>query len=468
VDVPYAPRRWGKRFHASLCRFAALILHRRAGKTTAIINHHQRAATDDNWERNRLLHLRPSLTEANLRELMNPPGGRHYGNILPLRAQAKAAAWDRLKFFARVVPGVQFNESELLIRYPTGNKLQLFGADNPDSFRSIGFSGVSFDEYPQMDNSIYSEVISKGLGDHLGYAIFAGTLKGKDQLWQTYMASKDDPEWFTLWQDVDQSLATEAGITIQVLEQAMEDDRKQIAKALMTQDAYDQEWFLSIDASIQGSFYRKEMAAAKAQGRITRVPHDPALPVDTDWDLGIDDSTSIWFSQSFRSGEVRLIDYYEATGEGFPHFVTVLAERREKLGYVYGRHYPPPDIKVRELGTGKSRRETAASLGLTFEYPRPGLGLAEGITASRLFLSKCWFDETRCDRGIECLRHYRKRKNTQTGEYTGTPVHNWASHGSDAFRGLAIRHQVPEGEVEKAEEDEYAKFSGGQSQGWMS
>lgn len=469
VDIPYRPRQWARAFHASLRRFAVMVLHRRAGKTTATLHHHQRAALDDGWERARLLHLRPSLTDTDLRELMHPPGGRHYGHLLPLRSQAKTAAWDMLKSFAAPIPGRVVNEAELLIRYPNGNKLQLFGADNPDAFRSIGFSGVSFDEYSQMVDSIYSEVISKGLGDHLGYAIFEGTIKGKDHLYRMFQASEFDPEWFALWQDVDQSLATETGITIQVLEDAMEDDRKQIAKGLMSQDTYDQEWFLSADASIQGAWFAKEMAAAKAQERITRVPHEPALPVDTDWDLGIDDAMTIWFSQSLRSGEVRLIDYYEASGEGFPHYVGVLAERRAACGYIYGRHWAPHDIKVREMGTGKSRREVAAGLGLVFEYPRSPLGLAEGISAARMFLAKCWFDGEKCARGIECLRHYRKRKNTQTGEYTGTPVHNFASHGADAFRGLAVRHQVPEREIEAMEEDEFARFGGGgPAHGWMS
>lgn len=440
VELDYKPRVWARAFHASLRRFAAIVLHRRAGKTTSVINHHQRYAMDDALERRRLMTLRPELTPEQLTELVRPPGGRHYGHIMPLRTQAKLVVWDKLKHYARPIPGIKINESELLIRYPTGHKFQLFGADDPDALRGPAFSGVSFDEFSQMPGNIYSESISKALADHLGYAIFLGTIKGKDQLYETYRAAATSEDWFSLWQDVDRSLATEDGITIQLLEQAMADDRKQIALGLMTQDEYDQEWFLSADAAIKGAWFLKEMAKAKAEGRITRVPIDSALPVDTDWDLGIADAMSIWFSQSLRSGEVRLVDYYEATGEGFPHFVGVLSQK----GYVYGKHYPPHDIAVRELGSGKSRKEIAAGLGLRFQEPiTPTPEFADGINAARLLMSQCYFDEVKCARGIECLRQYRKSFNTRLDEFTGTPVHNWASHGADAFRGLAVRYKRP-------------------------
>lgn len=444
VKIAYKPRQWAREFHASLRRFAAIVLHRRAGKTTAVINHHQRYALDDALERRRLLYLRPDLTDANLKELIRPPGGRQYGHIMPTYKQAERVAWKMAQHYAQPIPGLKVNQSKLSIIYPTGHSFQLFGADDPDGLRGVQFSGVSFDEYSQQPSQIYTEIVSKALADHLGYALFLGTIKGKDQLYKTHEAAKGSPDWFALWQDVDKSIATEDGITIQLLEQAMEDDRKQIALGLMTQDEYDQEWFLSADAAIKGAWFIKEMATARTQGRITRVPIDASLPVDTDWDLGINDAMSIWFSQSLRSGEVRLVDYYEATGEGFPHYVRVLSEKREAGNFVYGKHYPPHDIKVRELGSGKSRKEIAAGLGLKFEEPvDPAPSFEDGISAARMLIGQCWFDEQRCAKGIECLRQYRKSFNTRLDEFTGTPVHNWASHGADAFRTLAVRYKRP-------------------------
>jgi hypothetical protein len=299
-------------------------------------------------------------------------------------------------------------------------------------------SGVSLDEYSQIPPNVFSEVLSKSLADHLGYGIFSGTIKGTDQLYDTYQAAKDDPEWFSLWQTVDGSLATEEGATLTALSQAMADDRRLIEKGLMLQSDYEQEWYLSASAAIKGAFYRDQLGKADMEGRITGVPYEPALPVDTTWDLGMDDAMTVWFSQSTRGGEVRLIDYYEAEGEGIPQIIKVLKERP----YTYGDHWAPQDIAVRELGTGKSRLEVAKSLGLKLKIV-PSIPLEDGIHAARLLLANCWFDEKKTKSGLECLRNYRKTWNQRTNEFTSVPVHDWASHGADSFRYLAVRHKVP-------------------------
>lgn len=443
ITIPYKPRVWAQAFHDSMARFAALVLHRRAGKTTGVLNHHLRAALDDDWERRRLLSIRPDLTEKELAELIKPPGGRHYGHILPTLKQAKSVAWDKLKYYAEVVPGGKPNESELMIRLPNGNKVQLFGADNPDSFRGMAFSGLSFDEYSQMAENIFSEVLSKALADHLGYAVWLGTIKGKDHLYRTWEAFSQSSENFALWQDIDRSLATEDGVTIKVLETAMQDDLKLVAQGLMLQDEFDQEWFLSIEAAIQGAWYRKEISAAQKEGRITDVPWDPALPVDTDWDIGMVDAATLIFSQSTRSGQVRIIDYEEAEGEPLPYFLRKMKEGTRSQ-YTYGKHWPPHDSIVKDFGTGKSTWDVARELGLKFEFPVQAPSVLAGIDAGRLLMAKCWFDKTRCARLIECLRQYRKTFNTRLDTFTAVPVHNQFSHGADAYRGLAVRHKTPE------------------------
>ena len=435
VVIPYAPRHWAQELHGSLKRWAALVLCRRAGKTTGILNHHQRAATDDAWELRRLRTQLPGTPETTLRPLLRQ---RHYGHVMPTMRQAKLVAWDMLKYYAQPIPGAIPNEVDLCVRYPNGCRVQLFGADNPDGFRGLGFSGISFDEYSQQPPNLFSEVISKALADHLGYAIFAGTIKGKDHLWRTHDSARVNPEWLTIWRDVDAILATESGITIQAITQALEDDRKLVAQGLMTQAEFDQEWYLSVDAAVKGAYYIKQLTQARADGRITRVPYEPLLPVDTTWDLGISDSMAIWFSQSLRSGEVRIIDYYEASDEGMPFYVRVLADR----GYVYGKHWAPHDIRVRELSTGKSRLETAASLGIKFEIV-PDIPVKDGIDAARLLLATCWFDETKTEAGRNALAHYRKGWNQQLQEYKDAPVHNWAEHGASSFRYLAVWHKTP-------------------------
>ena len=441
VTVPYAPRCWADPFHDSYARWSCLVLHRRAGKTTAVINHHQRAALDDAWERTRLRHLKPEVTDANLTELLR---GRFYAHILPTYRQAKLTTWDMAKYFATPIPGVTFNEAELRIDYPNGSKLQLFGSDKPDRLRGLAFSGVSFDEYGMHPPNVFSEVVSKALADHLGYAIFAGTIKGRNQLYQTYEALKDDDAAFTLWQDINTSLKTEEDASTLMLSRAYADDLELITKGLMTQEEFDQEWLLSTDAAIKGAYYTTQLAAARKEKRVTRVPYDPALPVDTDWDLGVGDSTVIWFTQSLRSGEVHVIDYYENSGEGIPHYAKVIQEKP----YVYGEHWAPHDIRARELGSGKSRLETAEKHRIKFQVT-PNIGVDDGIDAARLLIPRCWFDAEKCSVGLEALTFYRKAFNERMQTFTDKPLHDWTSHAADAFRGLAVRHKPPRSERSK-------------------
>ena len=252
VRIPYRPRNWAKKLHASLARWIVMVLHRRAGKTTAILNHHQRAACDDDWETRRLKHLLPEIPDTQLAELLKR---RVYWHVMPTFHQAKlTGAWDTLKEISRPIPGIKVNESELLVTYPNGSKVQLVGGDNPDSLRGPALSGLSLDEYSQIQPNLFGEILSKSLADHLGYCIWSGTIKGKDHLYRAY-ESGEPPDWWTLWQDIDTSLATEDGATIEALRVALEDDRKLVLRGQMTQGEFDQEWYLSYEAAIKGSFY---------------------------------------------------------------------------------------------------------------------------------------------------------------------------------------------------------------------
>lgn len=469
VEVPYAPRKWAKRMHASYKRWFVLVLHRRAGKTTSELNHHQRYAMDDELERARLAFLLPG-DQRTIDGLMAKR--RIYWHVMPTLTQAKSVAWDMLKDISRPIPGIHTNASDLEVTYPNGNKVRLRGADDPDSLRGPGLRGLSLDEFSQIQGKVFDEILSKALSDQLGYCIFSGTIQGKDQLYNLWSGAKNSSEWFAMWQDIDESLRTEDGPTIAALLRSMADDRKLILDGAMTKAAFDQEWYLSPEAAIKGAIFGTEMANARKEGRVTRVPYDPALPVDTDWDLGIGDATSIWFSQSLKTGEVRLVDYYENSGLGFEHYAKALRGQLEEIGdekqieairaanerrrrYVYGTHWGPHDVVVKELGTGKTRVETAASYGIRFEVtPRLTQGdrgeVEEGINAARLLLARCYFDEAATEAGREALTHYRRDYNSRLDELKPTPVHDWSSHGADAFRGLAVRHQIPREKAQKA------------------
>jgi hypothetical protein len=201
----------------------------------------------------------------------------------------------------------------------------------------------------------------------------------------------------------------------------------------MTPEQYEQEYECSFTAAIIGAYYGKLLAEADEDNRITRVPYDPAYPVHTAWDLGVNDSTAIWFAQIFRGGAVNVIDYYENGGVGLDHYADVI----NKKDYTYGDHLAPHDIEVRELGSGKSRLETAASLGLRFKVI-PKMKVADGINAARMLLPKCYFDRDRCVTGVEMLRQYRQEWDERRKMFRDHPRHDFTSHAADAFRYLAV------------------------------
>lgn len=152
--------------------------------------------------------------------------------------------------------------------------------------------------------------------------------------------------------------------------------------------------------------------------------------------MGIDDCTAIWFIQEVGR-EIHCVDYYENAGEGLRHYLDKLEELRREKGYHYGNHVGPHDLAVREFSTGESRIETARKLGIEFKVcPRPE-HKADAIQAARNMLSRCWFDEERCSRGIECLDNYRKEWNDRLGTWNAKPLHDEFSHGADSFQVFA-------------------------------
>lgn len=450
VEIPYKPRKWAQPFHDSLKRWAALVLHRRAGKTTGTLNHHQRAAIDDEWEEARLRFLEPKFTDTEIRELLQY---RQYGHILPMLGQAKSVAWEPLKRIASVIPGATPNESELSIKYRRQNKpnrkavamigplnpdsntstVRLFGADNPDAFRGLPFSGVAYDEYSQQPPNIHGEVVSKALADHLGYGVFEGTIKGKNQLYRTYEAAKHDSEWFSLWQDVDVTLATEEGGTITAIRRSMQDDLKQIEMGLMLQSEYDQEWYLSPSAAIKGAYYGKLLEEAMKGRRVGIVPYDPALNVHDVWDLGKGPRMSVGMFQRFGHS-LQMIDYHQGTeSDGIPQVIAALKTRP----YVWGKHFAPHDVRSTDLSTGKTRIQTAEALGWPFEVV-PEIGVDNGIAAGRLLFPRLWIDEVKCQQFIDAIGQYRQEWDEKRGMFRDIPLHDWTSHPADMYRYAAV------------------------------
>lgn len=191
----------------------------------------------------------------------------------------------------------------------------------------------------------------------------------------------------------------------------------------------------AFQASIQGAYYTQQMTHLRSASpcRLTLVPHEQKIAVDTAWDLGMDDTTCIVFRQ--RVGiENRIIDYYEMNGEALPHYAKVLRDKP----YVYGTHYLPHDSQVRSLNDGETREQKLKKLGFqnVITVSRTA-NIEDGIEETRAFLRSCWIDKQKCDRLIAALDEYRKAWNEKMGVYASHPLHNWASNPADAFRTLA-------------------------------
>jgi hypothetical protein len=233
---------------------------------------------------------------------------------------------------------------------------------------------------------------------------------------------------------------------------AIDEDRKDG----MSEEMIQQEYYCSFEAPIVGAYYGQLMAVAEKEKRITNVPWEVKLPVNTVWDIGVGDSCAIWFYQQIND-EIRVIDYYENSGEGLPHYAKHLAAKP----YVYGKHWAPHDIAVREFTTGRSRLETARSLGIKF-LVIPKQSIEDGIEAVRGIIPRCWFDETKCENGIEALKQYHKDWDDINKVFKESPAHDWSSHGSDAFRYLALSlkdtHRKKNNKLPQKAEDAYDPF----------
>lgn len=193
----------------------------------------------------------------------------------------------------------------------------------------------------------------------------------------------------------------------------------------------------AFEQSVEGAYYKPQMDKAYADGRVCSVPHDPDYPVNTHWDIGHDDKTAIWFYQDI-AGWHRYIDYYEHSGEGLPHYVSVLEEKQRERGFKYGRMIGPHDMDHTNWGTGKTTHEHALNEhGILFEIA-PNIRLMDGIESTRRYLARCVFDHEYCDVGLTRLSSYRKEWDDKAGEWKSTPRHDENSHGADSFRYGAV------------------------------
>ena len=396
IHIPYRPRVGQLEYHNRLARFCVLVAHRRWGKTVAVVNDLIRQVVRSN---------RFMATGA---------------YIAPLRNQAKRVAWPLLKHYCARIPGYDKNESELVITLPPDKRIIVAGSDNPDALRGWGLVDAKLDETAQIDPECWRQVIRPALADAKGTATFIGTPKGRLNLFHDlYEDAADLEDWCRFLYTVDDS-----GV--------IDHDELLSLKREMEAPEFQQEFYCSFNAAVTGSYYGSRMAAAEAEGRLSRYTYDERFPVYATMDLGWSDLTVIWLFQVIGN-QVVLLKALAWRHASLPEVVKDV----KALGLPIEEWIAPHDIKVTELGTGTSRLEVLWSLGCSV-LVCPNVPVDDGRQAVRDLLPRCHFDREGCEVGIEALVQYRTEYDAVARVFSKKAVHDWASHYADAFRYLAV------------------------------
>jgi len=404
---------------------AVWIAHRRSGKDKTCLN----------------------LTVA---QMLRRVGTYYY--LFPTYAQGKKILWDGMdkdgfKFLNHIPEELRkrTDNQNMLIELKNGSIFQIIGTDNIDSLVGTNPVGCVFSEYPLQDPRAWG-FLRPILRENGGWAVFNFTPRGRmNHGFDLYQTAKNDPEnWYCEVLTVDDTHVIDPV--------GLAQEKREMFQQYGDDSLFLQEYYCSFDAAVQGAYYANALRQAEQEKRIGEVPYEPRLPVDTWWDLGVGDATAIWFTQT-HGQSIRVIDYYEASGEGFPFYAKVLQER----GYIYGTHNGPHDLAVREMGSGVSRIETAAKLGIKFRMVA-NIPIDDGINAARMIFPVCWFDEEKCKQGLNALGNYHKEYDEKRKEYKNSPYHDWSSHAADAFRYFGVGHRLSDPEKKKRKQ-EFVSYS---------
>lgn len=377
-----------------------------------------------------------------------------YWYVFPEYKQGREIFWDGFRDdgrkFRDAIPKeliARTRDDMMLIELKNGSMIKVIGTDNADSIVGPNPVGCIFSEFSLQNPSAWN-LVRPILNANNGWAIFVYTPRGRNHGFDMYknaveMMKKDDTKWFAQLltkDDTSKILIGDDGKPLTdpqtgelvwgpiVTDQMIADD---IATG-MSEELARQEYYCDFNAALQGAYYSKELTLLDKEERRTKVPYNPNYKVHTAWDLGLDDAMSIWFFQLIHDVP-KIIDYKEWTNTSLKDVITEI----KGYPFVYGTHLGPHDITQRELSTKESRYSYAKRMGVRF-YPVPKLGVADGIEAARRVLAMSYFDEEKCAYGLDCLTNYTKKWDDQRKVYLNKPDHNWASHGADAFRYLAV------------------------------
>jgi hypothetical protein len=395
----YTPRNIFLPYHERTQRFAAMVAHRRAGKTVATLGD--------------ILHRAQFCT------LHRP----QYGYIAPQYNQAKRIGWNYLKDMSRDLLARPPSESNLSVELYNGATVALFGADNPDSFRGLYFDGLVLDEYGNMPPSVWSMILRPTLLDRQGWATFIGTPNGPNHFRDMWLRALKNPiRFFTSMLKV-----TDTGLISDAELAEMRED--------MTDEEYEQEMMCSFEAATRGAYFGADCAAAEAEGRVRKLEPDPTQ-LNFVFDLGYRDDTTLWAWQERPDGYAMLRTESNNT-KPIRFYIDRINSICSHLGVSRGTVYLPHDARAKSLQTGRSIVEQFIAEDIVPSIV-PNLDINDGIQAARLIFKECVFDSAGTEEGFLALKSYHREWDEIKKMYKDSPVHDWSSHYADAFRYFGV------------------------------
>jgi hypothetical protein len=403
-EFTYVPRKQFVDFHNRHQRLSCIVTHRRAGKTVALGNDLLLGMMECNRPRPQFAFVGPTYT------------------------QTKRNAWEYLKEYSRPFWDKPPSESELTITLKY-NRAKLFvaGSDNPDQLRGMYLDGVVMDEYSIQRPNVYPEVIAPALSDRQGWAVFAGTPKGKNHFWELHKTAQANPAKYF-------SMVLKASESKIIPQQELDSLREQ-----MSREEYEQEYECSFESALVGAIWADEMTVLEREERVQPYDVDWDYPTSVVYDLGFTDATVALFWQNLPSGENRIVHCYATTGAAIDTHIDYLHSMRAK----YKNVWLPHDARAKNLQTGKSIVELFIKDGIRAPVLRivPNHKIRDGLSAARQVFPSVTINsspEAQTSTLVEALKSYRREWNIDLKMFMDRPVHDWSSHYADAFRYMCV------------------------------
>lgn len=359
-----------------------------------------------------------------------------YWHCLPEYEQARKALWTAInphtgkrRIDEAFPPELRESkdEQQMFIRLKCGSTWQLVGSDRYNSLVGAGVAGVAFSEWALCNPSAWG-YIRPMIEENNGWAAFITTPRGRNHAHAMYEMATKNPRWFA-----DLSTVLYTG----VLTQEQLDESLKEYVALYGEDLgraqYEQEYLCSFNAAIMGAFYAREMLAVRTEDRVQEIRPVIDRPVHTAWDLGVEDSTAIWWFQVVGQ-QILILDYYVAHGYGVDHYAEVVKSKP----WLRGIDFVPHDAKVRQWGVPGARTRIESMVGEKLNPQLVPMSTdMDGHQAVRRTLPLCVFHPRTEEAGMAALENYHREWDDDLKTFRLKAQHDWSSHGAKAFQYLS-------------------------------